>query len=650
MRDRFRGSGVFCAAMLAAASGAAAQERGGEGIDEIVVTATSSALRLRDAPASMSVVSRHELQERPVRDVLDAVREVPGITLTSASFTRKRINIRGMDNTHTLFLVDGRRVSASADLIAHSDFELGWIPTEAVERIEVVRGPMSALYGSEALGGVVNVITRPVTDEWSSTTSASYGEPSGQGGEEYQVGLYTAGPLVQDRLGLRLFVDRTDRSETPDANDPALSAIEGRRATSGGATLSWTPVDQQRVDFSYQRAKDIRRRNARTPGPPQSAIEYEFRDDVTREQFDVRYQGDFDRFTLDGGAYRARLDRVNSQSGGRTPSAPQELTDDVVEGRVGFDLGARQEILVGGEWRRETLDDGTFIQTGSERVENRSLFVQDRVRLVGDELALTVGARLDDHQRFGSEISPRAYLVWHATPSVTVRGGYGQGFKAPTLKQLSTQFSTFGGGGFFEITGNPDLQPETSRSFELGTLAEFNGTRFEVTAFENRMRDLVQTFCFESCGIRGVERRTYVNVDEARIRGLETGVGVDLGHSFELSANYTYLDARDRSTDTRLAERPRHTFNTRLGWQNGRWSAHTRLQRVGSQTRLAQGQQLEQPHYTLWHAGAAFDVTEQLTLRAGVENLTNERLAERSSTFDFEERARFVHVGGEYRF
>lgn len=256
----------------------------GRSIDEIVVTATASEQRLRDAPAAMSVISRERLIERPVRDVLDAVREVPGITLTSAAFTRKRINIRGMDNTHSLFLIDGRRVNASADVIAHSDFELGWIPTEAIERIEVVRGPMSSLYGSEALGGVINVITRPVTDQWTASASASWGTPSGPGGRDYQAGLYAAGPVVPDRLGLRMFVNRDDRAETPDRADPALSAIEGRRATSGGATLSWTPADQHRIDFSLQRAEDTRERNTRTPGPPQTAVEYLFRDDITRQQ------------------------------------------------------------------------------------------------------------------------------------------------------------------------------------------------------------------------------------------------------------------------------------------------------------------------------------------------------------------------------
>lgn len=619
-------------------------------IDEIVVTATASEQSLRDAPAAMSVVTREQLLERPVRDVLDAVRELPGITMTSAAFTRKRINIRGMDNTHSLFLVDGRRVNASADVIAHSDFELGWIPTEAIQRIEVVRGPMSSLYGSEALGGVINIITRPVADEWTGSASASFGAPAGPGGRDYQAGFYAAGPLVADRLGVRVFLNRDDRDETPDRADPAISAIEGRRATSGGATLSWSPADQHRVDLSLQRAEDIRERNTRTPGPPQTAVEFLFRDDITRQQVDVQYIGDFSALSVQAGAYRSRLDRENRRSQGQTPTAPSRLTDDIAETRLRFGLGDRHFITVGGELRREQLDDGSFVQTGSERVETRSLFIQDGITLLPEQLLLTVGARLDQHQRFGSEVSPRAYLIWHAGDSLTLRGGYGQGFKAPTLKQLSPQFSTFGGGGRFEITGNPDLQPETSRSLEFGALAELRAVSLEATVFQNSLRDLVQTACFANCGVFRQERRNYVNVAEARIRGLETGVTAALPLGFDVGGNYTYLDARDRELDARLAERPRHTLTGRLSWQGGPWSVQTRVQRIGSQLRNVGAQALKKPHYTLWHAGAALAINERVTLRAGIENMTNERLAERSALFDFEERGRFLYLSSNLSF
>jgi len=617
-------------------------------LQEIIVSASASAQALRDAPAAVSVIGRPELLERPVRDVLDAVRESPGITMSSAGFTRKQINIRGMDSSHTLFLVDGRRVNASADVIAHSDFELGWIPTEAVEQIEVVRGPMSSLYGSEALGGVINVITRPVTDQWTGSSSISYGAPRGEGGADTQLGIYAAGPLIDGTLGLRLFADYSNRDETPDANDPALSGIEARRAVSSGGTLSWTPAEEHRVDVSLQRAEDVRRRNTRTAGPPHLAVDYEFRDDVTREQLDVHYNGDFGLFSLEAGAYRSSLDRENFRTDGAS-SDPQKLTDDIVESRLRFEA-PRQEILLGAEYRREQLDDGALITTGTERANRRAAYVQDRIDLPLDDVTLTLGVRVDSHDQFSAAYSPRAYLVWHPDANLTLRGGYSEGFKAPTLKQLSTQFVTSAAGGRFVVRGNPELEPETSRNMEFGTLYQMDAWRFEATVFENRLQDLVQTLCVQSCGVFGQEQRTYVNVAEARIRGLETGIGLDLPMGMDFSVNYTYMDARDREDDNRLLERPRHSGSARLGWATGDWSAQVRAQRVGSQLRTVGAQQATLPHYTLWHVGAAVDVTPRITLRLGVENLTDQRLTEVSDNFGYDERRRFAYFSTNLSF
>ena len=124
----------------------------------IVVTATRHAMAALDAPAAMSVVTREEIAARGADDVLDALRGETGVSLQGRSIGgRKVISLRGMDSKHTLFLVDGRRIGASDGVVGHSDFQYDWIAVEDVDRIEVVRGPLSVLYGSEAMGGVVNV-------------------------------------------------------------------------------------------------------------------------------------------------------------------------------------------------------------------------------------------------------------------------------------------------------------------------------------------------------------------------------------------------------------------------------------------------------------------------------------------------------------
>jgi outer membrane receptor for ferrienterochelin and colicins len=153
---------------LALAAGAVAAQPAPEPVAQtIVVTATRYALLAADAPAALSVVTRRDIEARGADNVIDAIRGETGLSLQGRAVGgRKVIGVRGMDSKHTLFLVDGRRVGASDGVIGASDFQYDWIAVEDIERIEIVRGPMSVLYGSEAMGGVVNVITRAPGERW----------------------------------------------------------------------------------------------------------------------------------------------------------------------------------------------------------------------------------------------------------------------------------------------------------------------------------------------------------------------------------------------------------------------------------------------------------------------------------------------------
>ena len=145
-------------------------------LPQVTVTATRSEEDARTAPASVTVFDRQTLQQssRPDEDLLTLIEDAPGLTLSARQVGgRKTFTLRGMNDSHTLVLMDGRRIAASDDVVGHSDYQYGWVPASAIERVEVIRGPLSALYGSEALGGVVNIITRWPTDKWEGSVSLS---------------------------------------------------------------------------------------------------------------------------------------------------------------------------------------------------------------------------------------------------------------------------------------------------------------------------------------------------------------------------------------------------------------------------------------------------------------------------------------------
>ncbi|HEJ2840654.1 TPA: TonB-dependent receptor [Pseudomonas aeruginosa] len=613
-------------------------------LEPTVVSATTTERKLRDAPASVSLIAAEDLRRRPVRDLQEALRGSESLQSNGVGMSRRGISVRGMSSEHTLVLVDGQRISTSSGAIAHSDFDLGWVPVESIERIEVVRGPMSSLYGSEALGGVVNVITRRATDTWMGSGLLDGGvREDGLGGQSHQLGAYLAGPLVPGKLGLALNGESRRQQETPDADERRLSELEGGNADSGGLNLSWTPDDAQRIDLGHQRGRERRWRNSETGGS--RSRYYESRDVIERERWSLAHNGQWDWGSSQLRTYRNRLERHNARSDGQPPSNPQRLTDSVVDGHLSVPAFERHLFTLGGEWRKEELEDRSVNTAGDASARHKALFLQDEIAF-GPDWSLTLGSRFDKHEAFGWESSPRLYLLHHLSDALTLRAGVGRGYKAPSLKQLSPEYAAVGGGGRFTIYGNPDLKPETNTSYELGADYQGDGWSLKGTVFENDVRDLIQTVCVARCGVRGGEIRNYENVDRARIRGLELGGGVDLPADLRWELNYTYLDARNRTAGQRLGDRSRHLANSQLRWSpNARFSAQLRTEYVGSQVAYSSNVGYALPAYSLWHLELSQKLSENLTLRGGIENLGDQRLADDDTHFTYAEPGRTFHLG-----
>ena len=613
-------------------------------LEPTVVTATSTVRQLSDAPASVTVISRDDLSSRPVQDLEDALRGTPGLQFTGVGLTRRGVSIRGMGSEHTLVLVDGQRINNAAGAVAHADFDLGWVPVEAIERIEVIRGPMSSLYGSEALGGVVNVITRRATDAWHGAAQVNGGiREDGRAGQTHQLGIYAGGPLVPGLLGLSLSGETRRRQETPLHDDTPLSEIEGRDAHNADIRLSWTPDRAQRIDLSYAKGQEDRWRNTRSAG--RAPVDYESSERIERERYSLAYRGDWAWGSSTLRAYRNTLERANRYTNGVIPTSPrQELTDDILDGNLSLPMGSRHLVTLGGEWRREQLEDGGFA-TGDAQSIHRALFLQDELQL-NPAWSLVLGNRFDQHEAYGWHNSPRAYLVHHVNDALTIKGGVGRGFKAPSLKQLSPGYSAIGGGGMFQISGNPDLEPEINTTYEINADYQGDGWSLSAGVFQNNLRGLIQTTCLSNCGVRGAEIRNYDNVDEARIRGLELGGSLELSSSLRWELNYSYLDAIDRSADRRLGDRARHLANTRLQWTSTpTFTGQLRGEYVGSQLTYSSNMAHAVPAYSLWHLDLTQRITESLSIRGGIENLTDEDFNDASDPFNFAEPGRTYHVG-----
>lgn len=592
-------------------------------LQPVVVTATASPRSQADTPASVSVIEGEDLRRKPMSDLGDAVKDTVGVAVEGVGLGRRGVSIRGMRPDHTLMLVNGQRLSASSSAITHSDFELGWVPAAAIERVEVVRGPMSSLYGSDALGGVVNVITRRATDHWEAYGSSQALVPEhGWGGDQWSHGFYLGGPLVPDRFGLNVWgeLGRSIALEEPGTN--GLTLQDSRTSTTGHVGISWMPDSRQRmgasVDMGSERRVGIRAGSAEA--------DYESVDDVKRQRYVVSHRGRWGWGESQIHLYRTSLHRENRLSHGGTGNGPNRLVDTVIQSSAAFSPSANHSVTFGGELRRERLDDPSVNLRGSAAQTHSAVFVQDEI-LLGERWDLVLGGRFDRHDTFGNEFSPRAYLLFHPEERWTLRAGIGRGFKAPTLKQLSSEFESraaIGGRGI--IRGNPSLQPETNQSIEFG--AEYRGDSWFVsgTLFHNDVENLIDTVRQPTCYERGRVCLVYENIAQARIHGAEIATGFDLSPAWRLEANYTYLNAIDRTTGERLSERAKHRANAALEWAaNSRVKTRVQFEYTGRKYRSST--EPDAPAYALVHWYIDYEWSPAISVYGGVENLADKRLA-----------------------
>jgi vitamin B12 transporter len=566
--------------------------------EEIVVTASAVPETVATTPASVTVITREEIEDRAARDIADVLREVPGVNVsrTGSSGRTTSLFTRGSNSTHTLVLWNGIEINNPY----FSGYDWGRFSTLGVEQVEVVRGPYSALYGSDAVAGVVNILTAPKKSELRvAAESGSHGLRNGQ------VVASIASKATQFSASLE---SRTDDGWDENDDFSQKSANVFFKWTAGdhlsiGAIGRYTDYDLG-VPFNLNAAGD-----AILP----SLVR---RQDGNERQIAIPVSLTFGRVTFDVSAAESRRDdhfEDPEDPFGFVDSDTESLTRRArVSMKVQTGIGT---IVGGGEYERAVVDDvNTYgINLQDNRRVEKSLFLEDRFsHEVGDfsRIELSAGLRYDRYDTFGSETSPRLAGAF-VFGGNKVRAAYGQSFRAPSVGEL-----------YFPFSGNVALQPEKSRSFELGYDRSL-GDRglLSLTAFTGDYEDLIvfdnATFAFSNIGAassRGVE----ISAEQSVAEGLSSGF------------SYTFLDTEEDATGKQLLRRPRHSGSIHTSYRKGSMETNVILLHNGSREDVlpvAPFARATNKSYTTYDVNVQMHIGKLIPY-VKVENLTNEKYEE----------------------
>jgi len=525
---------------------------------KVVTSASGYEQKITDAPASISVITQEDLQKKSYTNLLDAVADIEGVDIGESTDKSGQgtISLRGMGSDYTLVLIDGKKQNNNGNIYPNNFGGLQFAnipPLSMIERIEVIRGPMGTIYGSDAMGGVINIITKKISKEWTGSISHSKTLQTEKGfGNKDTTDIAIMGPLIENKLGFSLRGSYYDNAKT--SPNWAKSSLPGVGDTSkqnnnfgaNGKTMdnqNWTfgtgltfiPNDNHTIKVDFDVAKQKYDNSDGFVGTLDSyetiyknqRVGYTSIQRMQREQYSLFWNANWKL-----GKSTTGVHHVTSENLGRSLPLGLEQREYIAANKPSWpNLGAAMNdpifaslmpipkrtlesknttfsakyelplennyVIVGTEVLKAKMTDGVFGMekgeaNGSKEYYQYSLFAEDNWNII-DPLIFTIGARYVKHEDFGNHISPRAYLTYTINDNWTTKGGVATGYKTPEADELQEGVTGFGGQGTSPWFGNPDLEPEKSVNYEMAVYYEdSNKNNFNITLFHNDFKNKIE--------------------------------------------------------------------------------------------------------------------------------------------------------------
>ncbi|WP_350262445.1 TonB-dependent siderophore receptor (plasmid) [Pantoea sp. BJ2] len=703
MRGKKRPIALFLAGMLTSPAFAAETTEKLADDESMIVTAEQE---LKQQPGVSTITAEDIKKNPPVNDLSDIIRKMPGVNLTGngASGSRgnnRQIDIRGMGPENTLVMIDGVPVSSRNSVRyswrgeRDSRGDTNWVPAEMVERIEVIRGPAAARYGSGAAGGVVNIITKRPTNDWHGSLSLYTSQPeNSKEGDTRRANFNLSGPLAGDALTMRLYgnLNRTDADAfdiNTAENGSYAAGREGVRNKDINTVLSWKITPLQIIDFSwgYSRQGNIYAgdtQNSNSNASTDGLVESLYGDETNRmyrQSYGIAHNGIWDWGTskLNFNYEKTNNTRLQEGTAGRTEGminsdtyATSRLESYRAGGEINFPLQllVDQTVTLGAEWNRDELNDPASMLAASASGVNlpgssgdpsqrssknsatiSSLFFEDNIAAT-DSTEVIPGLRFDYHDQFGANWSPSLNLSQGLGDFFTLKAGIARVFKAPNLYQSTPGYllSTRGNGcpiGLSQcyLLGNNDLDAETSVNKEIGLEFSNQGYVAGITWFRNDYKNKIvsgtEPVYSSTRPVYNVLR--WENGGKAIVEGLEGNLTIPLiADTLEWRSNATYMfRSESKKTGNPLSVIPEFTINSQLEWQatqdlsaNINWTQYGRLKpRQNVETNIYTSSMTTQEisPYSVFGLNVNYDISKNLRANAGINNLFDKRIYRENS-------------------
>ena len=612
-------------------------------VDTVYVTAEK---QLQQS-LGVSRISKDDIDKRPAaNDISEFVRTMPGVNLTGNTATgqrgnKRQIDLRGMGPENTLILIDGKPVnSRQSERISmrgerNTRGDSNWVPVEEIESITVLRGPAATRYGSGAMGGVVNIVTKKVSKEFKGQVNLYANQPQdSKEGATRRIGFNLSGPIIQDTLGFRIYgnLNKTD-ADAADINaghgNDSAAGVEGVRNKDIAGRLQWkiSPAQTLILDSSYSRQGNIYNGDTQNSNP-RSALVNSLADSkaetarLYRSAYSLTHDGAWEwGDTKNVISYERTVNSHLPEGLAGGPEGSYTGLDFVQsrlknlrfssEANIPFKLGVDNVLTVGAEFTDSKLDDPasntqgfkdqgktdafngiSATRGGKASQRNWAAYVEDNISLT-DKTHLIPAIRFDHNSDSGSNWSPALNFSHQIGENWLVKGGVARAYKAPNLYQTNPDFILYTRGQGCPLNapnsvrcyymGNGNLKPETSINKEIGLEFNKNGWQASATYFHNAYRNKIvigdQLIATSNIGNWLLQ---WENTPKATISGIEGNLVIPLHDTLKWSNNFTYMHKSEDYQGNPLSLVPKHTINSTLSWTpNERFDANLTFTHYG---------------------------------------------------------------------